>query len=173
MLFRSDHRSSEYMAGLKKILDVAEANKVNNFMPCPCVDCRNVMEYSKKITLHGHLIRRGFMPSYYCWTKHGERGVMMEDNEEEEDDDDNYRMFHEEYGDTAMDNNEEEGGEEQRASDEPADGRARIISDAKRDCETENEKLKLEAMLKDYKTLLYPDCEDGSTKLGTTLELLK
>ena len=70
-------------------------------MPCPCVDCRNVKEYSKRVTLHGHLILKGFMSSYYCWTKHGERGVMMEDNEEEEDDD-NYPMFPEEYGDTAM-----------------------------------------------------------------------
>ena len=42
-----------------------------------------------------------------------------------------------------------------------------------RDCKTENEKLKLEAMLKDHKKKLYPNCEDGSTKLGTTLELLK
>ena len=60
---------------------------------------------------------------------------MMEDNEKEEDDD-NYRMFHEEYGDTAMDDNKEERGEEQRAPDEPADGLGRVISDAKRDCET-------------------------------------
>ena len=97
----------------------------------------------------------------------------MEDNEEKEDDD-NYPMFHEEYGDTAMeDNEEEEEGEEQRASDEPADGLGRVISDVKRDCEIENEKLKLEAMLKDHKKLLYQNCEDGSTKLGTTLELLK
>ena len=26
------------------------------------------------------------MPHYNVWTKHGERGVMMEDNKEEEDD---------------------------------------------------------------------------------------
>jgi hypothetical protein len=30
------------------------------------------------------------MAGYNCWTKHGERGVMMEDGEEEENDD-NYR----------------------------------------------------------------------------------
>ena len=96
----------------------------------------------------------------------------MEDNEEEKNDD-NYPMFSEGNSDTAMEDNEEEGADEQRASDEPTDGLGRIISDAKRDCETENEKLKLEAMLKDHKTLLYPNCEDGSTKLGTTLELLK
>ena len=79
-------------------------------------------------------------------------------------------------GDTSMENNEEEGGDEQRASYEPTDGLGRVISDAKRDCETQIEKLKLEAMLNDHKTLLYPNCADcayGSTKLGTTLELLK
>ncbi|KAI5011994.1 hypothetical protein ZWY2020_024128 [Hordeum vulgare] len=112
------------------------------------------------------------MPTCYCWTMHGERGVMMEDNEEE-DDDHNYPMFTEEYGDTAMEDNEEEGGEEQPASDEPADSLGRVISDAKRQCDTDKEKLKLEAMLKDHKKLLYPNCEDGSTKLGMTLELLK
>ena len=46
------------------------------------------------------LIQSGFMPNYNCWTKHGERGVMMEDSEEEEDDD-NYHMFPE-YGYTGM-----------------------------------------------------------------------
>ena len=77
----------------------------------------------------------------------------MEDNGEEEDDD-NYPMFPEEYGDTAMEDNEEEGGEEQRASDELDDGLGRVISDAKRECDTEKEKLKLEAMLEDHKKLL-------------------
>ena len=142
-MYDIDRRTSEYMANLKKFLDVAEANRVNNFMPCLCVNCRNVKEYSKRVTLHGHLIPKGFMPSYYCWTKHGERGVMMEDNAEEEDDD-NYPVFPEDNDDTAMEDNEEKGGEEQRASDEPADGLGRVISDAKRDCETQTEKQKLQ-----------------------------
>ena len=57
-------------------------------------------DYSDSKTLHLHLLENGFMPHYNVCTKHGERGVMMEDNEEEEDDD-NYPMFPE-YGDTAM-----------------------------------------------------------------------
>ena len=47
-------------------------------------------------TLHIHLIQSSFMSGYNCWTKHGERGVMMEENEEEENDD-NYPMSPE-YG---------------------------------------------------------------------------
>ena len=123
-----DRRSSDFLAGLHKFIHVAETNKEDGFMPCPCVDCRNVKEHSSSRTLQGHLLRRGFMPSYNCWTKHGERGVMMEDDEEENDDE-NYRMFSEEYGDTAMEDNEEEGGEEQQTPDEHADGLGRVISD--------------------------------------------
>ena len=37
----------------------------------------------------------------------------------------------------------------------------------------EKEKEKLEHMLEDHKKLLYPNCEDGQKKLGTTLELLQ
>jgi hypothetical protein len=92
----------------------------------------------------------------------------MEDNEEEEED----PMFPV-YGDTAMEDNAEEGGDQERASDEPADDLGRVIADAKEDCESELERLKLDGMLQDHKKLLYPNCEDGSTKLGTTLELLK
>ena len=40
-------------------------------------------------------------------------------------------------------------------------------------CVTENEWSKLERMLEDHKKLLYPNCEDGQKKLGTTLELLQ
>jgi hypothetical protein len=36
----SDRRDSDFIVGLHKFIDVAKANKVDNFMPCPCVDCR-------------------------------------------------------------------------------------------------------------------------------------
>ena len=148
-----DRRDSDFIAGVHKFLSVAQANQVDNFIPCPCIDCRNVAEHSAPRIIQSHLLRRGFIPGYYCWAKHGEREVRLEENEEEEDDDDNYRhMSPEIYGDTAMEDNEEEGGdneEEERASDEPDDGLGRVISDAKQECETTKEKLKLDAMLQD------------------------
>ena len=94
-----DRRTSDYITGLHNFLDVAEANKQNGFMYCPCIVCENTKDYSDSKTLHFHLLSKGFMPHYNVWTKHGERGVMMEDNEEEEDNE-NYPMFPE-YGDTA------------------------------------------------------------------------
>ena len=92
-----DRRIDEFTDGLRSFLDVAEANKRNGFMCCPCKRCRNEKDYSSSQTLHVHLLQYGFMQNYNCWTKHGERGVMMEDNEDE-DDDDNYPMSSPEYG---------------------------------------------------------------------------
>ena len=78
-----------------------------------------------------------------------------------------------EYADTAMEDNEEEGQGEERAPDEPVDDLGQVISDARRGCDTEKERLQFEQMLQDHNKLLYPTCEDGHKKLGSTLELLK
>jgi hypothetical protein len=102
----------------------------------------------------------------------------MEDNEEEEDDDDNYPEFPE-YGDTFMGEaeGEAEGGSEGEAEgvahDEPPDDLDQTIADARRECETNKERKKLDRMLEDHKKFLYPNYQNGMKKLGSTLELLK
>ena len=97
-----DRCSPEFINGVQTFLLAAEANKrADGFMPCPCAGCKNGHNYSTSRTIHVHLFESGFMPHYNVWTKHGERGVMMEDNEEEEDDD-SYpgHGFHENDGTT-------------------------------------------------------------------------
>ena len=91
-----DRLSPGFLNGLHDFIRVAEANKRNGFMCCPCRDCKNDKNYSTSKTLQYHLLKFGFMSGYSCWTKHGERGVTMEDDEEEEDDD-NYP-----FADTTM-----------------------------------------------------------------------
>lgn len=86
-MYNADRRSQEFIEGVHLFLSVAEANKRNGFMCCPCVLCKNVKDYASSRTLHEHLFRSGFMPGYICWTKHGESGVIMEDDEAEDDDD--------------------------------------------------------------------------------------
>jgi hypothetical protein len=71
-----------------------------------------------------------------------------------------------------MEDNEEEDDEE-RASDVPADDLDQVIVDAQIDCESKKEREMLECMLDDCKKNLYPNCEDGQKKLGSTLELLQ
>ena len=91
-----DGRTSEYIEGVHNFLELAEANKKNGFMCCPCPIYGNLKSYSDRKILHSHLLYKCFMPHYNVWTRHGEIGVIMEDSEEEEDDD-NY--VPPEYGD--------------------------------------------------------------------------
>ena len=93
-----DRHTSEYIKGVHDFLEVAEANKQNGFMCCPCPICGNTKSYSDRKICHAHLLYKGFMPHYNVWRRHGEIGVMMEDGEEEEYDD-NY--VPPEYGDAA------------------------------------------------------------------------
>ena len=105
---------SAFREGVKSFLLVAEKNRNHkSFMCCPCVICVNTKNYSNKGTIHLHLLKKGFMPHYNVWTKHGEKGVMMEDDDEE-DNDDYYRSM---LDDTAMEDNEE-GGEEEAADEQ-------------------------------------------------------
>ena len=123
-----DRRCAAYREGVHSFREVAEANKRRDgFMVCPCVECRNEKDYKNSRVIQSHLLRCGFMPGYNVWTKHGERGVMMEDGDEEEIDDENYRSMFPEYADTAMEDNEEEEAEE-RPPDEPLDDLGRVIS---------------------------------------------
>ena len=86
---------------------------------------------------------------------------MMEDNKEEEDDE-NY--VPPEYGDAKMG----EALEDQEEPDNvPDDDLRRVIVDARSQCESQKEKAKFDRMLEDHKKGLYPNCEDGNTKLGT------
>ncbi|KAK1609735.1 hypothetical protein QYE76_033408 [Lolium multiflorum] len=163
-----------FREGVNSFLLVAEANKSKQgFMCCPCLKCKNEKDYSYSRDIKSHLLRFGFMSSYNVWTKHGEEGVMMEDGDEEEDNDDQYRSMFSECDDTAMEDNEEEGGEEHAADDPVDDDLRRAISDARRYCGTDKERLQFDKMLEDHHKLLYPGCEDGQRKLGSILELLK
>ncbi|KAK1645805.1 hypothetical protein QYE76_063610 [Lolium multiflorum] len=133
-----------------------------------------IQGYSSSREVHLHLIRHGFMPSYNCWTKHGERGVIMEEDEEGDDIDESY-LDH--FGDTFMDDAEggegEGEGDQEEARDEPVDDLGRTIADARSRCETEKERENLDRMLEDHRKALYPGCDDGLKKLGCTLDLLK
>ena len=97
----SDRRGLDFINGMHSFLRVANDNKPSSgYILCPCRVCKNKRDYSTSRTIHVHLLEEGFMDGYYCWTKHGERGVMMEENEEEEDND-TYPTFTAD-GDTPM-----------------------------------------------------------------------
>nr|CAD40286.2 OSJNBb0062H02.9 [Oryza sativa Japonica Group]CAH66338.1 OSIGBa0097I24.6 [Oryza sativa] len=66
-------------------------------------------------------------------------------------------------------------GEEERDADynDVADDLGQMLQDAKEDCESVKGAHKLDKMLEDHRTSLYPGCEQGHKKLDTTLEFLQ
>ncbi|XP_066165862.1 uncharacterized protein [Oryza sativa Japonica Group] len=54
-----------------------------------------------------------------------------------------------------------------------SDDLGQMLQNAKEDCESEKEARKLEQMLEDHRTSLYPGCEQMHKKLDTTLEFLQ
>jgi len=127
-------------------------------------------------------MRHGFMRNYSVWTKHGERGILMDEDEEDEADDD-IPLLAQYYGSFAYaamgDADEEDVAREGDAQEdvaqenEPTDGLGQMLRDAEKDCGNDKELKKIQRMLQDHKTDLYPDCKEGLKKLGSTLELLQ
>jgi hypothetical protein len=127
-MYNADRRSKEFIDGVHYFLRVAEANKRDGFMCCPCALCKNLKEYSSSRSLHSHLLKSGFMPNYICWTKHGETGVIMEEGEEEQLDPDDIIAQYGDFDDTAMGEAKEEAGAEDTLAEDDALGD--VIRDA-------------------------------------------
>nr|ABA99061.1 transposon protein, putative, CACTA, En/Spm sub-class [Oryza sativa Japonica Group] len=66
-------------------------------------------------------------------------------------------------------------GEDERDADgnDVVDDLGQMLQDAKEDCESEKGAHKLDKMLEDHRTSLYPGCEQGHKKLDATLEFLQ
>ena len=61
--------------GCATFLAFAETNRASSgarYILCPCKDCKNVCKFNNTSVIEGHLIRRGFMHKYTCWSQHGE-----------------------------------------------------------------------------------------------------
>ena len=84
-MYNADRRSMEFIDGVHEFIEAANKHKYGGFIRCLCKFCQNEKNYSSSRTINSHLFSSGFMPNYYVWTKHGERGIMLDNNKEEED----------------------------------------------------------------------------------------
>ncbi|XP_031120919.1 uncharacterized protein LOC116024158 [Ipomoea triloba] len=67
--------TSEYVQGVQGFIQYAEENrskKAEDFIVCPCCDCKNLRRYRNSDEVKAHLIRRGFKEGYNRWIWHGE-----------------------------------------------------------------------------------------------------
>ena len=152
-MYKVDRRSKEFIDGVHEFIEAAEKHKYGGFVRCTCKFCKNEKDYSSSKTIHSHLFSSGFMLNYYVWTKHGERGIMLDNNEEE---DDMIPDFAGNYGaffyDTAMGEPEEDA-----EGHDVEDDLGQMLREAEEVCKTEKESKDLKRMLEDYGTLLYTD----------------
>nr|AAK92550.1 Putative transposable element [Oryza sativa Japonica Group] len=161
----ADRRSKEFIEGVHYFLRVAEANKRNGFICCPCNKCKNQKEYYASRTIHFHLFESGFMPSYNCWTSHDEQGVEMKEDEAEDKNIPDWAQY------ARFEGNQTSEVDRDAGDNNAADNLGLMLHEAKEDCESEKEAHKLERMLEDHRTSLYPGCDDKA--FGNLLKLVK
>src|SRR6187551_2316626 len=142
-MYRDPHAQA-FRDGLRTFLDAAEAYRTpSGFMFCPCTHCKNIQSYKQRGCLQVYLMRHGFMRNYSVWTKHGERGILMDEDEKDEADDD-ISLLAQYYGSfayAAMGDADEEvvAREGDAQENEPTDGLGQMLRDADKDYDNDKE----------------------------------
>ncbi|KAL4560574.1 hypothetical protein LXL04_032727 [Taraxacum kok-saghyz] len=95
-MYKLKRSDDEYLAGLGGFLKTAEENRLKkgeSYIWCPCKDCENCQKKNRFI-VEEHLIRRGFMGGYTCWSRHGKTldrgGVVSNLNKDNVDSNNKY-----------------------------------------------------------------------------------
>jgi hypothetical protein len=74
-MYQKERTNQAYMNGVQNFINVAEANRVKvgaKGIFCPCLICKNFKRFENVCDVRFHLLKNGFMPRYFCWSKHGE-----------------------------------------------------------------------------------------------------
>ena len=79
-----NRKTADFISGVTEFMNLAESTKRRigdaDYILCPCTDCANT-ESHEVADVQMHLVSRGFMDEYTCWTRHGEEEVMDEDTQ--------------------------------------------------------------------------------------------
>ena len=158
------NRSSErYLSGVSDFIRAAEEHKLNRpeqYICCPCKDCENVRMFENPEQIEDHLIRRGFIEQYTCWTRHGEQQTIQECGNDDIAEEEAYVA-----DDVDCDSDEETSSDDRHHLDE-------MLRHAEGNRNTrEYEKFKL--LMGDSEKPLFEGCKGKYTKLSSVLELLK
>jgi len=199
-MYLENRLCEEYLSGIKAFIAATEADKLDQRMSaicCPCIDCQNERKFPSSLPVQAHLTIRRFMSDYLCWNQHGEDGVndrdlqcgdlmgeeisagqqtasldgdeRLPDNptyQNDEADCDNQTAGHDMSEDELLDIGDNYAS--------IADKMEEMVCDAMSyDGYSIEEFGKLEKMVRDMKTPLYPGCKEKWSKLFTSLKLLQ
>ena len=178
-----------FIAGVTEYLEAAKehmAHTKNQWVTCPCKDYKNMMSNEDLDQIQGHLIKRGFMKDYTCWSNHGEDPITEDDDYEEQSavqcqsntDDDT--LMHDVEATTIYtstgDHETEQASQDTSQVDKPdgeRDTLSQMLRDNIADCKDEKFYKKYLGMIEDSEKDMYPGCKPQYSKLGTVLEILQ
>jgi hypothetical protein len=93
-MYVNNQVSQRFIEGLETFFDTAVEYKKPedmshvHYICCSCVDCCNEKKTRDIEEIREHLLVRGFMSGYNCWTQHGEyKEVVLEETDVGGDDD--------------------------------------------------------------------------------------
>ena len=84
-MYMENRVTTVYLQGVAGFLAAAKQNVINTKEPwvlCPCCDCKNTTSFKDLGQIQTHLIKRGFVPGYECWSHHGEVEQITEEGDD-------------------------------------------------------------------------------------------
>ena len=106
-----------------------------------------------------HLIHRGFMSGYTCWTEHGEHNEVVHEGHPTDEKDRSNNVTVEGGNDVSADNNVDDLDE--------------ILRNVEGDFTSKSQNKKFSQMMKDYETPVFLGCKKEHNKLHVVLTLLQ
>ena len=185
-MYGADRRDRDYFDGVAGFVKAAAAYRSferKGFICCPCVDCKNQKQWRNVESIRTHLLRRGFMPGYTCWTEIGEVEPAQPVQELVGADAETLQERHElSEEDEAADGTQEINDssdhsvvfsfEELHVGPEDVDLH-NLLRDAKGDLAKDADLQRFDRLIQDSTTPLYPGSKEEHTKLHTVLTLLQ
>jgi hypothetical protein len=183
------------MEGLKTFLEtVAEYKKPENmsdvhYICCPCINCCNEKNTRDIEEIREHLLVRGFMSGYTCWTEHDEyKEVVVGDDDVDEtnhcwteqnmvgedtdvrddDDDDDVDQINHCWTKQNMAGEDTDVG-----GDDDVDDLDEILWNMESEFSGKSRNDKFLQIMKDYETPLFSGCKKEHNKLHVVLTVLQ
>ena len=185
-MYEADRRDREYFDGVTSFVTAATAYRSNErkrYICCPCVDCKNQKQWQSVERIRNHLLRRGFMPGYTCWTKLGEVETVQPGQEIEGAEDEAVQAWEQIIGESEPVDGAQAIDDSEEYSDEPVFEESFVgmeevdlhpmLCDGKGDLANDVELQRFDRLIQDSRTPLYPGCKEVHTKLHTVLTLLQ
>ena len=87
-MYVTDRLREQYLNGVAEFMRAATEDWLNRgqqYICCPCIDYKKLLNFDNSDQIQEHLIRRGFTERYTRWTSHGEQHMTVVQEEGNED----------------------------------------------------------------------------------------